>query len=186
MANNWFIYKEMPQFSNGNNLYQLNPNKYQFVALSFTRETTTLLPPPYATNCKNYSLEGFSSRTHCLGQCKVDAYTDTDGWPGDIFATPDIAYTFSKLWMNSLSPSSYLKEGLTLDELCEQRCGEYEDCLNVSYDVKQFRVEERDEDDNENKQWITIGILPTKAININMVHIPKYTPVAWLVSYVLI
>ena len=180
------IYEELHQFSDGNNVLQLNPTRDQFIALSFTRQSTTLLPPPYATQCKNYSHEGFTSREHCLAQCKVEAYTDSDGWPGDIFATPDVTYTFSKLWINKKSPSGHLEEGLSLDEFCRKMCGDYEDCHSVFYDVKQLRVEERDEDDYEHQQWLTIGILPPKTVDMNLVHLPKYEPIELAVSTFLI
>ena len=176
----------MHQYSDGNNVLQLNPTKDQFIALSFNRQTTTLLPPPYATKCKNYTLEGFSSREHCLAQCKVNAYTKSDGWPGDIFATIDVTYTFSKLWMNSKSPSGHLEEGLSLDELCRKMCGDFEDCYNVFYDVKQFRVEERDEEDYEQQQWLTIGILPPKSVDMSLVHQPKYEPIEFAVRHLLL
>ncbi|XP_054166032.1 uncharacterized protein LOC128963542 [Oppia nitens] len=169
--------KELHQYSVGNNVMQINPNTEQFVGISFTRQTTSLLPHPYATQCKNYSLEGFTSRDHCLADCKVTEYTRADGWPGDIFATNNITYTFSNLWINKKSPSGHLEEGLSVDELCRKKCGDFEDCYNIFYEVKALRIMERDEDDYEQNDWITIGILPPKSVDMTLVHQPKYETV---------
>ncbi|CAG2100138.1 unnamed protein product [Medioppia subpectinata] len=173
--------KQLHQYSNGNNVWQINANRDQFIGLSFTRQTTKLLPQPYATQCKNYSLEGFTSRQHCLYDCKVTAYTTADGWPGDVFATHNVTYSFSKLWMNDKSPAGHLEEGLSVDQLCRRKCGEYEDCTTTFYEVRPLRTEERDEDDYENMDWFTIGIMPPKSVDMTMVHLPKYEPIEFAI-----
>jgi len=173
----------MHQFSEGNNLLQINPNKDQFIGVSFSRQTTQLLPPPYATKCKDYSEEGYSSREHCIAQCKINEYLKEDGWPGDIFATNNITYSFSKLWINSNSPSGHLEEGLSLDGKCSEKCGDFEDCQNVFYDVKQLRTIERDEEDISEHNYITIGILPPKSVDVTCVHMPKFENIELAVSF---
>jgi len=152
------------------------------VGISFSRQATQLLPPPYATQCKDYGEEGFSSREHCIAQCKIDTYLQEDGWPGDIFATNNITYSFSKLWINSKSPSGHLEEGLTLDDKCSDKCGDFEDCQSMFYDVKQLRVVERDDDDVAEDKWITIGIYPPKSVDSTLVHMPKLESIELAVS----
>ncbi|OTF84054.1 hypothetical protein BLA29_004463, partial [Euroglyphus maynei] len=185
---NGLIYIHSPemshQFAATSNIQQLDPDKHQFVSVSFERQMTKLLPPPYATNCYDYRMDGYACRSDCMTECKTKTYVQrADGWPGDVYADNNVSYRFSKTWTNSWSSSGHLEEGLDASELasCSYKCGQMDDCVTVQYDVRMARVRERDEDDKSQSHSFTIGILPPKNFQIINEHVPKFANIEFLI-----
>ena len=46
----------------------------------------------------------------------------------------------------------------------------------------QIAIIESIEEDYENNNWFTIGIMPPKSVDMTLVHLPKYEPVELAVS----
>ena len=50
----------------------LNNIKYSSYTLSYVKTSSSLLPPPYKTMCRDYNSIGYKTLSHCIVSCKVD------------------------------------------------------------------------------------------------------------------
>ena len=57
------------QFPTGEEAEKISIDPLSKNFIIYTKKTIKLLPPPYATNCRNYTVSGFQSQKDCLYEC---------------------------------------------------------------------------------------------------------------------
>ena len=130
-----------------------NFDKMQFSKLSFNRTPTHYfqyqrikihsLPEPYETNCIDFQKKGFSSRQHCISDCRLKLQMEnrTDQWPGNYFTDDSQSV---RIMYNSFNEfQSDISKDQLFGDKCKQKCGTNTECYSEYYrlELKPFGVD---------------------------------------------
>src|SRR5256714_3997589 len=105
-------------------LLQKEDIDYVGILTSYTRKILHLSPPPYETNCRNYSMDAMSSRGNCVSQC-LTRYTEQEDFILDSTVISRDKYQNSTLKLVSSQHSPKLRQLLAT---CQAHC-QRPDCI---------------------------------------------------------
>lgn len=119
--------------------------RYNTFDLTYSMLFTTRLPSPYATNCKDYSKDNFTSANDCLSRCLFNKTQERFG------KTPFSTILYDQADMKhinveDLANATISKAYILLESLCANRCSNM-DCINdititkVTYDTHDDNLE---------------------------------------------
>lgn len=128
----------------GDDYRQLEIGSRQGIRLTYSKIASNLLPPPYPTNCRNYSHDNYESRRDCIDHCIVQVYRKACGvWHQDVRAPISENVTFSSWELltnrtlhrncDKVAGNNFqMGKGKSIMRHCEQRCHQ-DDCISEYY-----------------------------------------------------
>lgn len=105
------------------------------IGAAFSYYSTTRLPPPYATKCHDYTLDGYQDRGHCFEACFIKKSLETFG---KIFVGPRMTRTRDMYSQQFITVDSIINNHTIsdryyeLEQACDQQCQRV-DCREQMY-----------------------------------------------------
>ena len=148
---------------------RLNFRKWGSIAMTYSKTTTSLLPPPYETKCMNYTTIGYKSQSHCMMKCKAEYFKQWfGGWHSDIpYNTeydPNISFAEPK-WSHNKTADKMISYD------CLKVCGKKQNCFNEYFSTNIIAKWERGDGIRDNMHEILI-YLPS-GLNTRYMHTPR-------------
>ena len=150
---------------------KLNFRKWGSIAMTYSKTTTLLMPPPYETKCMNYTTIGYISQLHCMMKCKAEKFKQwSGGWHSDIpYKTendPDINFADP-----TLSHNKTADKHISYD--CLKVCGKKQNCFNEYFSTNIIAKWERGYGIKEDSVKDEILIYLPSGLNTRYRHTPQ-------------